>query len=439
MQPDGGGGRRDLSTETVGIHVRPSALERGYVVAVLSLIYVFNSLDRSIMWVLIEPIKAEFQLTDAQLGLVSGFMFSAVYGVVGVPLGLLADRVNRKRLITACLTFWSAMTMLCGVVQSFWQLCVARIAVGAGESGSPPASMSIIADLYPTTRRATALGVYMGAVPVGITLAFIGGSWAAAQHGWRAAFLLAGAPGLILALVLWLTVREPRRGQEGDDAPQARASIRQTFAFIGSQPSLMALFATMVAATTASSGAATFMVSMLMRSHGMSIEAAGRLNGVAFLAAAIGVPLLGALADRLARNDVRWLAWFSAVVVTGALPLLVGIALAANPLWVGVLLALWTVCQMGWNGPGYSLIQALVPVRMRATATSIQYVLANLVGIGLGAPVLGLVSDLLHDRYGAQSLRYAMVVMSALYIIACASLVFAGFRVSRDMARVEAR
>ena len=227
--------------------MNPTAVQptqsRYYVLAILTLVYAFNHIDRQVLVILLEPIRKDLGLQDWHLGLLSGLGFAAVYSTVGIPVAIWADRGVRRDIVALSLGVWSFMTVLSGFAQTYWHLLLARMGVGLGEAGGTPPATSMIADLYPPSQRATALGVYTLGIGLGILAGFPLGGYVYELHGWRAAFFVAGAPGLVLALIVWLTVREPQRGQSEARVDTARPTIGQTFTFMLSQPAFLWLLA----------------------------------------------------------------------------------------------------------------------------------------------------------------------------------------------------
>lgn len=209
------------SREPPGAQGVPSRAYRRYVLGVLTAVYVSNYVDRQILAILLEPIKHTFQLSDTQLGFLSGISFAIFYATLGVPIAMWGDRGNRRGIIALATLVFSVMTAVCGLAQSFAQLALARIGVGIGEAGSSPPSHSIVADLYRPHERATALAIFALGVNIGILIGFMAGGWINEIFGWRAAFFVVGAPGLLLALLVRLTVREPPRGQSEARRPSA--------------------------------------------------------------------------------------------------------------------------------------------------------------------------------------------------------------------------
>ena len=201
---------------------------RWYAVGVLTAVYASSQVDRQIMAILLEPIKIELGASDTQMGFLVGLTFAIFYATLGMPIAMLADRTNRRNIITAAISIWSAMTVLCGYAASFFQLALARIGVGVGEAGSTPPSHSIIADLFPPERRGTAMGVFALGVNIGLLIAYLAGGWLSEHYGWRLTFVIVGLPGLLIAAILYLTVAEPnarRRRRAGGRAGDARAGF----------------------------------------------------------------------------------------------------------------------------------------------------------------------------------------------------------------------
>jgi len=394
---------------------------RTYMLTVLTLIYVINGVDRSVMWVVLEPIKRELVLTDTELGALSGFAFGVFYALAGIPLGMLADRVQRRRVIALAVGVWSAMTASCGLAGSFWQLFMARVAVGAAESGAPPASISLITDLYPKKSRSGAIAVYMSGSSLALVLTYAMGSWIASRFGWRAGFYAAGIPGVLLALLVWTTFREPARGGADAVQPAARespAGLGATLRLLASIPPVRWMFCAMTSTSVAAVGLSTFMMSFLLRSHHMTLAQAGMLIALGHVFAACAITAVGRLADRLILRDERWNLRLPALIACLGLPLTLVLTLLDSPLAVYVALPLVSAVPGSQYGPVYSFLQNQVRPTMRATTMSLAYVIQNLLGIGLGSLVVGVVSDRLKASQGDDSLRYAMALAGILYLVA---------------------
>lgn len=396
-----------------------------WALALLVLVYLSNGMDRMIVAVLLEPIRQEFSLTDGQAGLLAGLAFAAANALAAIPFGLAADRFNRRAVVALAVAFWSAMTALCGVAQSFIQLVLARAAVGLGEAGGPAPSAALVGDLFPAARRASAMSVLFAAGPIGAALALALGGWVAERYGWRAAFWMAGAPGLLLALLLWLTVpAPPRPAPAADVAPARNDAVR----FILGQPALLHGLAGLAIGTFVMSGVSSWMPAFFIRSHGVSLAMVGSTLALTQGAMAVAGNLLaGLLSDRLSRHDERWRAWTIAAALLVATPLLAGLLLV--PTWPLALLiyALHTLFEQMFFGPGYALCQGLVPSRLRATVSSLLYLAAGLIGFGLGTQFVGSVSDAF-ARFGTGSLRYALLTLCLFRLWAAAHLWAAGRR-----------
>ena len=385
---------------------------RRYVLGLLFVVYVVNFIDRSILNILLEPIKREFQPSDTALGFLSGVAFAIFYATLGIPIARWADRGVRRDIIALALFVWSCMTALCGIARTFPQLVVARIGVGIGEAGGSPPSHSILSDYYPPERRGTAFAIYALGIPVGTAFGFFTGGWMAETLGWRAAFLLVGLPGIALALVVRLTLREPPRGhsdavRDVEPAPDALAVMRTMWGFASFRHLAMA------AALHAfvGYGVAAWNAAFLIRSHGMSIGAVGSwLAGIAIVGGGLGTFAGGYLTDRLRPRDARWSLWVPGISTLVAVPfsmffylgsdLRVILALASVPVFFGAM----------YLGPTFALTQALAPLRMRAVASAFLLFLLNLIGLGLGPQMVGVASDLLAPRLEEESLRGALVL-----------------------------
>ncbi len=413
-----------------------------YTLFILMLAYSCNVMDRNILTMVLEPIRHEFALSDTQLGLLSGLSFAIFYAVAGLPLGAAADRVNRRNMIVVCLSLWSGMTAICGMAGSFVQLLVARIGVGIGEAGGGPPAMAMISDLFPAKRRATAISTFYLASPLGSIISFAGGGWLAQHYGWRAAFYAMGVPGLLLAAIMLLTVREPQRGLSDADGGLAVAAARrprlgETLRFVASQPSLLHIIAGTTLTVFVVSGIGTWSASFFIRTHGF---APANIGGVLAAAAATG-GLIGTLAgglivDRMARRDDRWRAWTLALASLATAPLIVVCVLAPTAGASVAAFFAYIMVSFAWYGPVHGLSQTLVEVRMRATISAIVNLISNLLGVGLGSQFIGIVSDRLAPGLGAQSLRYAMAAAAGFSLWAALHFWLAGRTVRVDLGRL---
>lgn len=408
---------------------------------ILTLVYVLNYLDRQILGILSGPIKAEFHLTNTEIGLLNGPAFALVYATLGIPIAALADRVNRRNVIAASLAIFSAMTILCGTAAGFWQLLAARFGTGIGEAGTAPSTASILADLYPRERRAAALSFYSAGLNIGLLLGFFAGGWIAEHYGWRYAFLAAGLPGFVLAAVLLFCISEPARGRaenitERNDIP----TFPEVLAWLWQRRSFVWFSLGAALSSIGGYAAIAFVPIFLHDSHHMSLPAIGLVLAV-FIggAGALGTWLAGVLADRLGRRDVRWNAYvpiFGALLSAPFLPIFclapnvfVAIAAGTVPAFVGAV----------YVGPAAAMAQAVVPVRMRVRTAAIQNFILNSVGLGLAAPLVGAISELLEPALGPDALRYALMTSLFTGLLGIVCYWRASRTLTQDIAAAHAR
>ena len=278
----------------------PSIRYRWTVLVMLTLVYTFNFIDRQILVILQEPIKADLGLSDAQLGLLSGFSFALVYVTAGIPIAWLADRGNRRNIVAVSLGFWSFMTALSGLAQNYGQLLAARIGVGIGEAGGSPPSHSMVSDYFPAKQRGTALSFYSTGIYIGILIGFAAGGWIAETFGWRIAFFLVGVPGIFYALLLVWIVKEPKRGQWDPGGVPAKSTFKATLASLKERPTFWWISVGCAFTAFISYGNGNFMPSFLMRSHGMTLGEVGVALGlISGISGAVGTFMGGFLADKL--------------------------------------------------------------------------------------------------------------------------------------------
>lgn len=371
----------------------------------------FNIADRLVIGIAAEPIKHAFGLSDAALGLLSGTAFALVYPPLGLPIAWLADRANRRNILAAALAFWSLMTAICGLTQGFPGLLLARMGVAVGEAGYAPTTHALIADSFPANQRARAFSVLTAGVAAGGFAASAVGGWAAAHFGWRAAFLIVGAPGLLLALLVRVTVTEPVRTQRPAHQGGAPQGLRRLlgrpaylFCICGSALHLMVTYA-----------AVTWTAPFVVRTFHLGLTQTGLILGVSSLIGGVGGGVAGGwIGDRLARTDRRWLAWWPAITVTAAIPF--GVAAyqsAFLPLAVGCVFAA-TFLNALYQSSTYALVQDQAEQHERATAAALMIFVQNAVGLGLGPLLVGALSDHLRPTLGAQALGIALSCTYAL-------------------------
>jgi MFS family permease len=389
---------------------------RWYAVGVLTAVYASSQVDRQIMAILLEPIKIELQASDTQMGFLVGLTFAIFYATLGMPIAMLADRTNRRNIITAAISIWSAMTVVCGYAGSFLQLSLARIGVGIGEAGSSPPSHSIIADLFRPEQRGTAMGIFALGVNFGLLIAYLAGGWLSENLGWRMTFVVVGLPGLLIALVLYMTVSEPKRGaaeQASAEDSDAAPAFRTVATHMWRVRSIRHLCIGGALAGFIGYGFVLWMPSFLVRSHGLSPTEVGlTLALMTGVIGAMGTFTAGKLTDVLARRDVRWRAWVVAAGKGGYVPFLAAVFMV-DELWLALLLYIVPAFFGGFYlAPTFSLIQSLVSLRMRALASSIVLFVLNIIGMGFGPQLVGILSDWFAPEYGKESLRMALLILS---------------------------
>jgi len=435
---------------------KPSNGYRAYVMFILVVVYTFNFIDRQIVGILAVPIKADLGLTDTQLGLMGGLAFALFYTFLGIPVAYLADRGSRTWIMTIALSVWSAMTAVCGLAQNFWHLFLARLGVGVGEAGGVAPAYSLISDYFAPDQRARALGVYSFGIPIGLALGTVLGGVLSSIAGWRTAFFVVGIAGLLLAPVFRLTVREPVRGQY-DEGSQSLApvSIGVVAATLKRKSSFWALSLGAASSSMIGYGLIFWLPSFLVRSFGDELpdffawlpsalipDNAGAMlyaayfyGAITLIGGVIGIALGGVLADRLGAADKAAYAKIPAYAFLAAVPFFVVGVLSKSLTLAFFAFLVPTALSLMWLGPVLSACQHLVTVNMRATASAIFLFINNLVGLGLGNLVLGAISDSLQERFGDESLRYAILSGTVLYFVAAALLLLAARNLDKDWER----
>jgi predicted MFS family arabinose efflux permease len=380
----------------------------------LTLIFTINSMDRSAMTVLVEPIKHEFHLSDGQMGLLTGLAYGASYALFAIPMGALVDRVNRRNLLAILLAVWSTATLACGLARNFTMLLVARMVVGAAESGGSPASNSMISDLFPPNRRATAVAIFFMAPAVGGAVAFLVGSAVAQAYGWRATFLLAGLPGVALAAVMMFVMRHPARGQTDGAAAQG-AGAQGAGSMLGglhklfTDPVLICIFFGFLLGAGIATTVVAWFAPLLIREHGLSLKEAGAsialANGVF---SALGVGLSGRVADWFSKGHTQGLMLFSAGTLTATLVCAACALTAATPTLAVAWLCGFGLLHLAHIGPMLAGVLNTVPNRDRGVLVASLQVGANFLGTGMGPWIAGLLSD----RYtGPHALSHAVLTV----------------------------
>lgn len=392
---------------------KPQSLK--LVLAVLLVVYIFNFLDRQIVNILAEPIRRDLGLSDTQIGLMTGIAFAAFYTFLGIPIARYADRpaTDRVRLISGALVIWSGMTALCGQAQNFVQLLLARIGVGVGEAGCSPAAHSLIADLVPPEKRASALAIYALGIPIGTLLGMLIGGLLADTWGWRAAFVVVGLPGILLAGGVMLLLRDPRRaallGAASTAPPPRTLSNREALREILGSRAYVLLVAAGSAAAFLSYGKATWTTIFFQRTHGLSPGETGFWFGIwGGVAAIVGTYAGGWLADRYGKVNRQHVLTAPALGFALAVPLAIASYVMTDWRWALALLMIPTALNSLYYGPCFSSAQGLVKPEARAMASAVLLFSQNLIGLGLGPLFFGMLSDWIKPAAGDESVRWVL-------------------------------
>jgi MFS family permease len=409
-----------MMTDTTAETETPSQTEgygssgyRAYVLAALLFVYIFNFIDRSLISVLGEPIRETFALSDMQIGLLSGLAFAVLYTLLGIPFAMLAERRSRTWIISIALAAWSAMTVACGLAQNTLQFALARVGVGIGEAGCSPPSHSLISDYFPPEKRASALGIFALGIPLGTMTAALGAAWIEGQPNmnWRDAFIFMGLPGVALAVIFKLTVKEPPRGFSDPGGAEAAAKRKmpspfKVFGVVGRMPSFWHVSLGGAIASFVGYGIGQFVPPFWIRVHGLSLqEAALIFGGVLGIAGAVGTFGSGYIADKVRVRHPNSDSWLPALGMSISVPIAI---LGYNTLSVSSgtmaiilavpLLSVAAILRYSYLAPMFAVTQKLVEPRMRATAAALLLFVVNIIGYGAGPPVIGAISDTFTKR-----------------------------------------
>jgi MFS family permease len=381
-----------------------------YVAGLLMLVYTVNYLDRNVLVILAEPIKRELGLRDWQIGFLTGTSFAIFYAIMGLPIARLADRWHRVNICSIALIVWGGMTALCGAITSYGQLVLARIGVGVGEAGGSPPAVSLISDYFRAEHRATALGVYNLGVPFGMLLGFVVGGIINELYGWRTAFVVAGAPGVLLAVLVKLTVREPRRAPP---EPSQNGSIVADIRMLLKIPLYRGMIVGATLFNVAAYGVSLWSPANMVRAFEIDTRTAGVTMGlVSGIGGALGSFLGGYVTDLLQRRDERWLLWVPAGAAAIFFPLVViGVAMPTVNLYATLLVATYVV-SFATHAPFWAVAQASVPPHRRAMAAAFLLFSTNLIGMGLGPQLAGILSDVMEPLFGQNRLRIVIPLLA---------------------------
>lgn len=408
---------------------------RRWALFLLVLAYTSSHVDRNIVGILIQPLKADLLLSDTQLGFLSGIAFALFYATLGIPIAVWADRSNRRNIIAWAIAIWSLMTAVCGLAQNFWQLAAARIGVGIGEAGSSPPSHSMISDLYPKEKRSGAMALYSLGVYFGIMIGFLIGGFVADAWGWRAAFFIVGMPGVLIALLVRFTMIEPPRGHADGvpPPPKGKVDIRAGMAVLWRVRTTRHVVLGVTLTALVGYGTIVWNPAFLMRSHGLTASQVGMLLGPLMgIVGGLGVWVGGMLADRLTAINQSWNAWIVGLAKMLAIPFIIAFYTIDSTFWA--LTAYIPAVFLGafYLGPSFAMIQSLTPLRSRALASAVMLLILNLFGLGFGPQLIGLASDLMGSSFGMDSLRYALMAAALVNIWACLHYYLAGRTIKYD-------
>jgi predicted MFS family arabinose efflux permease len=398
-----------------GVSPAASTARRNYTLGVVLLVFVVHHVDRNILLLLMEPIRKEFGLNDSSLGLLSGIAYALPFALAGVPLGALADRVVRTRMVAILVILWSLCTAAAGLARNFAWLLVTRAAIGAAESGAPPALVSLLSDTYPPKSRAGAMSILFMGPFVGLLAGSVFGGMAAKAFGWRGALLIAAVPGFLVALLILLTVREPERGSLDPEAGRSDPAVpvREVVAFMWRHVPVRNTVLGMVSASIVSIGFGSWIPATLMRVHGLPVAQAGLMTALAAgLPGALGSIAAGWIATRFAGGDNCRLLKLCALAVGIAAPL-GALGAWSNSLPLALLgFTLWAFTNTMYIGPGHSSYVGSVAPRLRGTLSALVIVTCNLIGASLGPQFVGSMSDLLRSFGDVNPLPHALALLA---------------------------
>ena len=409
---------------------------RNYVLFMLTMAYAFNFIDRQILVILQESIKQELLLSDAQLGLLTGIAFAFFYVMMGIPVARLADKWVRRNIMSIAISTWSFFTAISGFAQNYTQLLLARIGVGVGESGCSPPAHSMISDMYPAEKRGTALSIYSLGINIGVLFGFLLGGWINEFFGWRVAFIVVGVPGILIGILIQTTIKEPIRGardaiEKVEDAVSFKESIKtlwskKSFRHISLGASCLALIAY---------GGAIWFAPYMLRNFDIQTGELGTwLALISGILGGAGTLYGGYLADKKGVQDKRWYIWIPAISAAIALPFLFLVYILDELYLVLCLFAIPATMATVYMGPSLAMVQGLVNVRMRALASAILFFAINILGLGLGPVLVGIISDQLSADFGTRSVGYAVLGVSVVFsIIAIWQFLAAGKYINEEM------
>jgi len=402
----------------------------GVILGLLLLAYIFNFLDRTILSILGGPIIAELKLSDWEFGILSGPPFAILYSVLAIPFAFLADRTSRSRVIATAVAVWSGFTALCATATSFLHLFLFRMGVGIGEAGGVAPSYALIADYFPPARRARALAIFSLGIPLGLAAGTLIGAYLASWINWRAAFLVMGIAGLVLAPIMLIFVRDLPRA-----APSAAEAVPagRVFSILARKPTFWLMAFAASCSSLAGYGLLAWTPTVLERSFGFGLVERGQfLASIFLIGGTAGVFAGGWLADRLGQSDRRWYARLPVIAWLITAPTFALGLLAPDPWAAWPLLLIPNALNILWLGPITTAVQHLVPRPMRATASASFLLINNLIGLGVGPVLIGAMSEIYRARFGSEALRFAAVSVVGFYVLAALIMLLAVRRLRTD-------
>ncbi|WP_334015134.1 spinster family MFS transporter [Alteromonas sp. S167] len=419
---------------------------RNYVLFILTLVYAFNFIDRQIIGILSPFIKADLELDDAQLGWLKGIYFALLYTVMGIPIAWLADRYSRVNIIAISLTLWSGFTAASGLAANYMQLAIARIGVGIGEAGGSPPSHSIISDLFPKEKRAGALAIYSLGIPFGVMLAFFASAFflQGGSADWRTVMYSVGIPGILLAVLLKLTVKEPKRTATSavDEAQVAKPSVKSSLKTLLKIPTWWGMALGISFGSFGNYAISTWIIDYYVRAFaGLDITQLlivfGIINGTAY---ALGVWLGGYIADRWGKTNKKAYALLPAIALIIGVPAFY-VSLQVQDLWLSVgLMALLLFTSGSYLGPSFAMAQTLAPLNVRAMSTALFFFVLNIIALGGGPTLTGIISQALVPSLGeTEALRQSLLYLVVPYALSIAVFLWTSTKIVKDWEMAEAR
>jgi MFS family permease len=399
----------------------------------LLVVYIFNFVDRQILAILAGPIQADLGLSDTQMGLLGGIAFALLYSTLAVPLGWIADKTSRSWVITISLGVWSGFTALCGFAQGFWSIFLARLGVGVGEAGGVAPSYALIADYFPSAKRARALSIYSLGIPLGSATGVIAGGYIAATVDWRLAFIVVGLSGVLIAPIFKYLVRDPAKKPEQLTKPETPPRFIDVLKLLSKKRAFWFLSFGAASSSMLGYGIAFWLPSLLQRSFGLDlIDTSLFFGSILLFGGVAGVIGGGVLGDWLGNKDKAAYGLVPATAFLLAVPLFAAGILSTSVTLAFLLFLIPQGLAYIWLGPVLSAVQHLVTAETRATASALFLLINNLIGIGGGIFFLGALSDSLTPIYGEDGLRYSMLISLIFYVVAAGLMALAAKPLRRE-------